>query len=687
MNRNPHWIELHEILTELPSPLTFRALIALLDTWPADDANEAIQVAERALSAWPDQDRLAPWSWGWALAMGYTKPTWRLVRRIEMESNHLGRLEIPLSKVGGREELQAITELFLGSYTENTLTAFRDRANTWPNLSVFQGSNDGETKLESLATLPIWHRLRELHAGTIESYSVWSRRSSVVPEMRVNKPPLEVVTLYARDLMALWDKTALPHLHTAKVIIQTPEEAEQFARRPELSDLASLTLALRCGRNGRTPGGSHTHPGNAIPEDDAAAEAFFSRCRLPGLNHLAIVGNSLSSWSREGMGNAGLDALIRCGLLQQLTHLRLELLPLGDMGIESLATALPAGQLETLELMDVFCHSEGADALARSAAIQRLEVLNLSANEIGQVAVCHLAATAMPCLRSLDLSGPWCNPYYVDNGEQPVEDSGAAAWADSPNAETLRELKLRKCSLTDAGLKAIAGSVRLSKLSTLDLSHSSFSADSMSAWVNSNLWNTLRELHLNDCRLDDIAIKELTRVPEVHKLRSLHLAYNSIGHDGAQALADWSVLSRLWELNLHDNFIGDKGLIALAQSPNAARLLELDLEQDCWNSRQHWFNDEVVAILAEGSTLTRMDTLCCGIVDEYCWARLSTGFTKEGWERLNHPSRLRLEVCASLKGLLDCDDDAYIRPTRLSDAGTEKIRIDSDFRYEACDQP
>src|SRR5690349_21191082 len=81
--------ELQALLAEEPSPLLFRAAVALLDTWPGD-SRDAAAFAARALDAWPDEHRLAPWSWCCALAAGQSKPTWALVRAVRLASPHIG---------------------------------------------------------------------------------------------------------------------------------------------------------------------------------------------------------------------------------------------------------------------------------------------------------------------------------------------------------------------------------------------------------------------------------------------------------------------------------------------------------------------------------------------------------------------------------------------------------------------
>jgi hypothetical protein len=82
-----HWLELTEFAHCEPNALAFRALVALLDTWPADDQAAAIAYADKLLSKWPDAVRLAPLSWCKAVSTGAVPPTRPLVRALQLQTN------------------------------------------------------------------------------------------------------------------------------------------------------------------------------------------------------------------------------------------------------------------------------------------------------------------------------------------------------------------------------------------------------------------------------------------------------------------------------------------------------------------------------------------------------------------------------------------------------------------------
>jgi hypothetical protein len=236
-------------------------------------------------------------------------------------------------------------------------------------------------------------------------------------------------------------------------------------------------------------------------------------------------------------------------------------------------------------------------------------------------------------------------------------DTGAAAWARSANAKQLKHLRLQNCHLTDEALTAVFQSSQLRNVEQLDLSHNSFTAAAiLQEVIGSPLWQTLKELALNDCRLDNAAIEALSRVNHAPALRSVQLGYNNIGPKGAAALANWPVLARVWQLELHDNVIGDEGLIALAQSPNLGRLVELDFEQDCWNSRTFTFSDHAARALANSRSLPRLDSLYSGCVDEYHGTAYSPGFTKDGLDAVRKSQWMRppfKAACSDFSGVSD----------------------------------
>ncbi len=653
-NQTAAWKELQSFGQCEPSPLAFRALAALLDTWPDDDQAAAFEYAKQLLNNWPDPCRLAPWSWCKAASRGATQRSWTLARALQLESGHLSKGNVDLVRLAHYVTLEHITELELPFYSDSQeLSLVYHRPETFPCLKRFRAGdkfNDGDVR--ALEDSPLWRTLERFEIEPL-SDSLWHCKdaSRIVPQLGPSSP-LRHVTLRSPDLIALWDADHPPQLTSAAVFIRSIDEAQRLASREELSALSALSIAFRCGSCGLSP--FEPFLGNIIEADEAAANTFFADARLDRLDELTLIGYPMGYWGREGLGWAGLEALIASGLLHRLTRLHLQLLPLGDQGVTMLASAL-GPKLETLELQNVYCLDHGAAALTDSRCLPSLKRLDLSGNRIGATQAARLAAVAMPQLRELDLSGPPINPYYSAVGQQPVLDEGAAAWSGSDNARRLKKLRLSNCFLSDDGLNAVFQSAQLKSLEVLDLSHSCFTATGViDAVTTSPLWRTLREVALNNCHLDNDAIAALTNVNEAPALRALELGYNSIGPRGAGALANWPVLAQVWRLDLHDNIIGDEGLIALARSDHLGLLLELDFEQDCWNSRTFTFNDHAAAALAGSSSLPRLDCMFSGCVDEYHGTAYSPGFTPEGLEAIRHHQFFRAPMraaCSDFKGI------------------------------------
>ncbi|QEH34449.1 Leucine Rich repeats (2 copies) [Aquisphaera giovannonii] len=665
------WSELREFDLCEPSPLAFRAIVALLDTWTGGDRAGAIEYAGRLLSRWPDAVRLAPWSWCKAATKGAVPPTWRLARALQLESGHLIKGTIDLARLARRADLDHITELEIPRYSESPdLSLLHHRPQTFPALKVLRATDRrGDGEVRALAGSPLWRTLESFEVRDLDDSLVHRADASrIVPKLD-DPGPLRHLTLRSPDLIAVWERTDLPHLRSAAVIVRSIDESRTLARRPELAGLTSLSLAFRCGFSGSSP--FEPFLGNVIEADEAAAEAFFRHAGLEQLEELTILGYTMGYWGREGLGRLGLETLIASKLLRRLKRLCLKRLPLGDAGIAALAPAL-GDRLETLELVDVYCKGDGAAALCDSPCMASLRHLDLSANRIDGQGAARLAGVDMPHLRTLDLSGPEINPYYWNIGQQPIRDEGAAAWAESRNARQLTRLRLRNGHLTDDALIAIFGSPQLRTLEELDLSDNAFTAAAIARGsVGSPLWRTLRQLGLSHCRLDDAAIESLARVDRAPALRSLQLGYNSIGPRGAAALAGWPVLARVWELGLRDNAIGDRGLIALAGSPHLGRLVELDLEQDCWNSRAFTFNDEAARALASSPSLARLDALFSGCVDEYHGAAYSPGFSKQGIDALRGAEGMRPAFrasCGDFSGISDyIESPGFDEATPLND--------------------
>src|SRR5262245_14893847 len=156
-----HWHELAEFAHCEPSALAFRALAALLDTWPGDDRPAATEYADELLSKWPDGDRRAPWSWCKAASAGAVPPAWPLVRALQLKPHHLTKGTVNLARLAHHASLEHITGLAIPSYsTYPELSFLYHHPETFPALKTLYAvdkSDDGDVR--ALAASPLWRTL------------------------------------------------------------------------------------------------------------------------------------------------------------------------------------------------------------------------------------------------------------------------------------------------------------------------------------------------------------------------------------------------------------------------------------------------------------------------------------------------------------------------------------------------
>src|SRR5262249_29966842 len=230
----------------------FRALVALLDTWPAKDQAAALAYADKLLSKWPDGVRLAPWSWCKAVSRGAVPPTWPLVRALQLRTNHLPKGTVNLARLAHRASLEHITALEVPRYSDfQELSFLYHRPETFPALKTLRATDkhdDGEVR--ALAASPLWRTLEAFEIDDLtDSLAHRKDASRIVP--RFDRPGrVRHLTLRSPDLIAVWDASKPPRLRSAAVFIRSIAEARALAARPELSRLASLSIAFRCGFSG-----------------------------------------------------------------------------------------------------------------------------------------------------------------------------------------------------------------------------------------------------------------------------------------------------------------------------------------------------------------------------------------------------------------------------------------------------
>ncbi|MCS6866374.1 MAG: TIGR02996 domain-containing protein [Gemmataceae bacterium] len=171
----------------------------------------------------------------------------------------------------------------------------------------------------------------------------------------------------------------------------------------------------------------------------------------PQLRRLDLSGNRLSA--------DVLARLVVSPAVQTVEELHLSDNNLGASGITALATGtLPA--LRSLHLARTRPQEAGVNTLTHAPFFRNLRHLSLSGNNLGSTAAIALAKASADHLHVLNLS---------DNR---IGNRGLAALAQSPQRDNLLVLNLANCRINDEGLTAILKEPRLSQFLHLDLSGS-----------------------------------------------------------------------------------------------------------------------------------------------------------------------------------------------------------------------
>lgn len=621
------WAELRTALAERPGELAFRAVASILDTWPGEDGNEALEFASERLQSWPDAVRVASWTWCCAAANGALPASLHLARTVRNSSLQCGCEPIPLTEFRDHPFLRSITSLESGPLAEEpSLGPLIEEPGRWPALRHLAAETSGED----------YQALQRL------------LQSSLINQLETLSVDLERLAKRDWDHLALMGNQ-LTHLALSSGLSDRLTNLIKSSRLPELR-----ALTLSC----------HGH-------DVDSSEAVRALTRLPALSRLKRLeladrfsGHVLASlfeamdWPLEALtikGHAYIDyfeiqndcwltptemrSLLRSPSLAALSELHIENERVGD-GIVDVVAACTAGGLRRLALIDVALSDSGAVALSRLPQLAGVVHLDLSANLLGAAgieAICR--SPHLRGIQTLAIGGRFFNPYYDSKRSQPIGDEGLLAISRAPAFSAVQELEVSNAAIGPDGVRALARSGLAEHLRRLDLSTNAVGPAGASALAGA-CWPMLRELRLRRCDLDDDSIGAIAR-GDFARLGDLDLSYNSVGPSGAATLSACAGLANLWRLSLHDNFIGDVGLISLASSKHLTRLVELDLEQDCWNDRHAAFSDQAARAVARSSTFRRLDSLMAGCVGEHYVERVEDAFSQVGLAEITRSDSLR----------------------------------------------
>jgi uncharacterized protein (TIGR02996 family) len=295
-----------------------------------------------------------------------------------------------------------------------------------------------------------------------------------------------------------------------------------------------------------------------LPDPDLAACAYLAR-----LTALRIGGY------KGRIGDEGVRTLVASPHLAGLKRLDLADCGIEADGVRAVAESLHLAGLESLDLSGAplgdpsQAGDEGALLLAASPHLSNLRELSLKAHTLGgEGAAALVSSPRLSNLVRLDIS------YNRFIGPE-----GGARLVASVNLPHLQALNLGWANIGSRNVEALFSSGRLPALQDVDLEYCDLDLLTLGRICNSPAGARLRRLALDNLDLGDAMFARLAPL----RLRSLVVANNQLGPEGARALADLPLLEGLRELNLDWNDFGDDGAAALAASPRAANLRVLHL--------------------------------------------------------------------------------------------------------------
>jgi uncharacterized protein (TIGR02996 family) len=205
--------------------------------------------------------------------------------------------------------------------------------------------------------------------------------------------------------------------------------------------------------------------------------------------------------------------------------------------------------------------------------LNRLRTVSLrfGCYEIDDEAMQDLATRAALLERLENLSAVECH----------LSEVGLAPFVASPDLRRLSSLSLSECELRGAaGVRALAESCRLERLTFLRLDKMDLSDDGARSLAGSPNCLRLRALSLDECNVTRRGAQSIAASSSLGALEFLSLNHNRIGDRGAGALAASPSLAGLTSLHLRNNGIWDAGAKALAGSPYLNRLEVLVLDEN-----------------------------------------------------------------------------------------------------------
>lgn len=277
----------------------------------------------------------------------------------------------------------------------------------------------------------------------------------------------------------------------------------------------------------------------------------------------------------------------------RLRELDISHTPLGAISLDRLLVCASLSQLRRLHLNGCGSATSNLRALAASEFWTQAEVLRMQHGTIPEMSLDPLfKANGSPALRVFDVGGnflrdegvarlcaaPWAGSLaYLDLSQNYLTDQALRTMAKSGRFTGLRSLHLDfnsvyhqegaepDESITDAGLRALAGCPDLANLRALSLSGTRITAAGVEAVLNAPHWR-LTGLILAQCRLRPNVVDVLATSPRLGRLELLDLSLNDeIDIDDLALLAESEYLAPQTELNIRGISGGGKVRAALRE--------------------------------------------------------------------------------------------------------------------------
>ena len=686
------WTAVEHMVSDKPDTLLFRAICAVIDTWKDQhEVQTTIPRVEEALDEWPNHMRSVPWTWNEAIQQGNLPSSWQLIRHVSLISHAIGTHESKIESFLEQQNLSNVASISLHYMDDQALSVLPKHLSQLPNLREIYNIElrAEDDTIQKFLSSPL---MQHLEVISMRRFNLGLDRSQVYEFPSLINPAPNLNTVIMRlpiqfDFRAFLKQEHIPSL---KKLVLVPDwyglfeennPPEHFLQMLKLDVFSQLdTLEIHDG----TP---------------TAIQVLSNRRDLT-LRHLKVIGRHYVTGLVENQQQArrlnktAVVALANSDFVSRLSSLEIQQERIGDDIINILRNS-SAEHLRELVLEDVDLTDSGLSRLSQMPQISGLRHLSLRSNPklTGDGLVTLLNSPHLTELHILSLGCDLGNPYYGGSDDR-MSNFGSVltkAIAQSKISTHLRSLTITFGSLDVDAITELARA-QMPNLQELNLSQNPIGTTGMKALAKSSFLLKLSKLVLDICELDDEAIQYLAE-SEFSCLRDLSLAYNAIGDDGANTLAESEITRHIMRLNLHDNMIGDAGIIALAQSA-FENLVEIDVEQDVWNYHAVRFGDEVGKIVANSAAFAKLDALYGGIVDEYHGDRACGIFTNESMPSIMKSNFLRTQVKAGLNASRGRWDQPDYEPTPLPDfyqkllpEEHEADKRNRDFRTRSVTRP